>query len=245
MISGDVLTDIDLRVGHRLPREERGAGDASRCARWRTRSSSASSSPGRTGRSSASSRSPAGARCSATPSTPGSTCSSPRSSTASPRAGRSTSPARSSRPCSRRASPSTATWQTATGRTWARRAPISRRTRTSSTGRSTWTWRASSSARASGSGKGSSDRPLGPHRLAGVRRRELHHRPGRRARRLLDRWAPTHRWRRGAELAAVGHRRELLSGLRRPGRGRGAGPLVRPADRGPHRARARSWAKAA
>ena len=84
VISGDVLTDIDLTSMIAVPREERGAGHAWRCARWRTRSSSASSSPGRTGASSASWRSPGGGRCSATPSTPGSTCSSPRSSTCIP-----------------------------------------------------------------------------------------------------------------------------------------------------------------
>ena len=82
-----------------------------------------------------------------------STCSSPRSSTSSPRAAPSTSPARCSRRRSRPGIPSTGMWPTGTGRTSARRRPISRPTRTSSTARSRSTWPASSSARASGSAR--------------------------------------------------------------------------------------------
>ena len=91
VISGDVLTDIDLSAIVRF-HEEGAPWPPSASRRWRTRSSSASSSPARTARSSASSRSRRGARSSATPSTPASTCSSPRSSTTSPPASRSTSP---------------------------------------------------------------------------------------------------------------------------------------------------------
>ena len=92
VISGDVLTDIDLAAIVDVPRRARGAGHHRPGPRSRTRSSSASSSPTRTARSSASSRSRRGARCSATPSTPASSCSSPRSSTTSRPTGPSTSP---------------------------------------------------------------------------------------------------------------------------------------------------------
>ena len=85
VISGDVLTDIDLgRASCEAHDEKQGAGHHRARPRSRTRSSSASSSPARTARSSASSRSRRGARCSATPSTPASSCSSRRSSTTSP-----------------------------------------------------------------------------------------------------------------------------------------------------------------
>jgi hypothetical protein len=94
VISGDVLTDIDLtQVVAFHDRGEASATWPSR--RWTIPSNSASSSPTRTEPSSASSRSRPGDRSSATPSTPGSTCSSRRSSTSSPRAGRWTSPSES------------------------------------------------------------------------------------------------------------------------------------------------------
>ncbi len=83
VISGDVLTDVDLGRRRRLPSHRRRRWPRSGWCRSRTRSSSASSSPARTGRSSASSRSRPGARSSPTPSTPASTCSSPRCSTGS------------------------------------------------------------------------------------------------------------------------------------------------------------------
>ncbi len=99
VISGDVLTDIDLGRHRRVPRRAPGHGHHRPGRTSRTRSSSASSSPARTAASSASWRSRRGARCSATPSTPASSCSSPRSSTTSPRIGRSTSRARCSPSC--------------------------------------------------------------------------------------------------------------------------------------------------
>jgi NDP-sugar pyrophosphorylase family protein len=94
VVSGDVLTDIDLDkviAAH----EEKGALATIALARVDTRSS-------------ASSRSPAGARCSATRSTPACSSSSPRSSTTSTPTARWTSRTRSSRPCWSRASRSTA-----------------------------------------------------------------------------------------------------------------------------------------
>ena len=51
-------------------------------------------------------------------------------------------------------------------------------------------------------GKGSSIDPSVAHRLAGLRRRELHHRRGRGARGLHHAWAPTPRWRRGPSCSA-------------------------------------------
>ena len=84
VISGDVLTDMDLGAVVRF-HEEKGAVATLALTRCTTRSSSASSSPARTVPSSGSSRSRPGARSSATPSTPGSTCSSPRFSTSSHR----------------------------------------------------------------------------------------------------------------------------------------------------------------
>ena len=91
VISGDVLTDIDLTAGRRVPREAGCAGHAGpeggrEPARIRHRHH-----PRGRRRSSASSRSRRGARCSATPSTPASTCSNRRCSTTSPTAGPSTS----------------------------------------------------------------------------------------------------------------------------------------------------------
>ena len=87
-------------------------------------------------RSSASSRSPRGARCSPTRSTPASTCSSPRCSTSSPRARSSTSPATCSPRCSKRGKPLLGSRRRrATGRTSARSRRTCARTRTSSTGR--------------------------------------------------------------------------------------------------------------
>ena len=50
VISGDVLTDIDLGADRRLPRRARGAGHDRPRRASRTRSSSASSSPARTAR---------------------------------------------------------------------------------------------------------------------------------------------------------------------------------------------------
>ncbi len=132
VISGDVLTDIDLSavVGFH---EKRGAWPRWPSRRSTTRSSSASSSPKRTARSSGSWRSRPGARCSATPSTPGSSCSSPRSSTSSPRAVRSTSRARlPGRPRGREAALRVRGRRLLGGRGHARR-PTSRPTRTSST----------------------------------------------------------------------------------------------------------------
>jgi mannose-1-phosphate guanylyltransferase/phosphomannomutase len=105
--------------------------------RWRTRSSSASSSPARTARSSGSWRSRRGARCSATPSTPASSCWSPRSSTSSPRAQRRLLRARCSRRCWPPASPCSVRSPRATGRTSAPWRPTCPPTRTSSTARCT------------------------------------------------------------------------------------------------------------
>ena len=136
VISGDVLTDIDLTAIVEVHDENEAPGHHRPGRRSRTRSSSASSSPTTTARSSGSSRSRRGARCSATPSTPASSCSSPRSSTTSSPTGRSTSPARSSRRCSPTASRSSAPSPRATGRTSARSRPTCRPTRTSSTARS-------------------------------------------------------------------------------------------------------------
>ena len=84
VISGDVLTDIDLGEIVDFHDEQRrmatiGLVRGREPARVRHRHH-----PARTARSSASSRSRRGARCSATPSTPASSCSSPRSSTTSP-----------------------------------------------------------------------------------------------------------------------------------------------------------------
>ena len=135
VISGDVLTDIDLGKVVAFHEEQGGAGHHRARRRSRTRSSSASSSPARTAPSSASSRSRAGARCSATRSTPASSCSSRRSSTTSPPTARSTSRARCSRRCSTPACRCTAPWPTATGRTSARSRRTSAPTRTSSTGK--------------------------------------------------------------------------------------------------------------
>ena len=133
VISGDVLTDIDLSAVVDFHEPTGAPWPPWPWRRSRTPSSSGSSSPTRTGRSSASWRSPPGARSSATPSTPASTCSNPRSSTSSPKAGRWTSRARSSPPSSPPAARSSATWPRATGRTWAPPRPTSRPTRTSST----------------------------------------------------------------------------------------------------------------
>ena len=93
---GDARRDVPRHLRRRAHRHRprRGDAPARRAARrWprsasppsTTRSSSASSSPARTARSSGSWRSRRGVRCSATPSTPASTCSSRRSSTSSPR----------------------------------------------------------------------------------------------------------------------------------------------------------------
>ena len=206
-----------------------------RCARSTTRWSSASSSPTRTGASSGSWRSRAGGRCSATPSTPGSTCSSPRSSTSSPRAAPSTSPARCSRPPSMRASPSSATSPTATGRTSgttaaylkAHRDILDSKVEVDMTGfelrPGVWL------------GKGSSVDPSAPDRRAGLHRGELHHRSGRRARGLLDPRGQRPHVRAGRG-PAFGDRGERLPGAVGPGRGGGAGPGLRPAPRGPLRA---------
>ncbi len=76
VISGDVLTDIDLSEIVDFHEEHDAARHHRARPRSRTRSSSASSSPARTARSSGSSRSPRGARSSATRSTPASSCSS-------------------------------------------------------------------------------------------------------------------------------------------------------------------------
>ena len=136
VISGDVLTDIDLSAFVKAHRASRRVGvdrvEAGRGpGRVRHRDH-----PTTTARSSGSSRSRRGARCSPTRSTPASTCSSPRSSTSSRRARSSTSRATCSRRCSSGASRSTATSPTATGRTSARSRRTSARTRTSSTARS-------------------------------------------------------------------------------------------------------------
>ena len=78
VISGDALCDVDLtELIDTHKREGRRGHDRAQVGR-RTRSSSGSSSPTRTGGSSASWRSPPGARSSRTRSTPASTCSSPR-----------------------------------------------------------------------------------------------------------------------------------------------------------------------
>ena len=135
VISGDVLTDIDLTAFVKAHRDA-GRGGIDRAEAGRR--------PGRvrhrhhaapTARSSGSSRSPRGARSSPTRSTPASTCSSPRCSTSSPRARSSTSRATCSRRCWSEASRSTATSPRATGRTSARSRRTSARTPTSSTGR--------------------------------------------------------------------------------------------------------------
>ena len=77
VISGDALCDIDLRQIVDF-HKEKGAAVTIGSSRSRTHSSSALSSPTRTARSSASSKSHRGGRCSRTRSTPASTCSSPR-----------------------------------------------------------------------------------------------------------------------------------------------------------------------
>ena len=92
VISGDVLTDIDLEQDRRLPRGERGAGHHRAGRRREPARVRHRHHPATTARSSGSSRSPRGARCSATPSTPASSCSSRRSSTTSRPTARSTSP---------------------------------------------------------------------------------------------------------------------------------------------------------
>ena len=92
--------------------------------------------PRRRPRSSGSSRSPRGARCSPTRSTPASTCSTPACSSSSPRARSSTSPATCSRRCSSAGCRCSAPSSTATGRTSARSSRTAPRTRTSSTVRS-------------------------------------------------------------------------------------------------------------
>ncbi len=85
VISGDVLTDIDL--GAIVKRhEERGAMASIALKSMENPWSSASSSPRKTALSTASSRSPPGVRYSATRSIPAFTCSSRRSSITSPRA---------------------------------------------------------------------------------------------------------------------------------------------------------------
>ena len=84
VISGDVLTDMDLSAAVRA-HEERARSEPSLSNPSTTPSSSGSSSPTRAGRSNVSWRSRPGDRSSATRSTRGSTSSSPRSSTSSPR----------------------------------------------------------------------------------------------------------------------------------------------------------------
>ena len=119
VIAGDVLTDIDLTE---LVEAHKASGALGTIALKRVEDPVEFGIviTAEDGRSSGSSRSPRGARCSATPSTPASTCSSRASSTTSRRARSSTSRATCSRPRSRRASSSAGTSSTATGRTSAR-----------------------------------------------------------------------------------------------------------------------------
>jgi len=116
VISGDALCDIDLQalIDHH---EKQGGAVTIASSRWRTRSSSASSSPTRTGAWSASSRSLPGARSSPTRSTPASTSSIPRSCVTCLPTGPSTSRPISSRSCSRWDDRYTASCSTVTGRT--------------------------------------------------------------------------------------------------------------------------------
>ena len=80
------------------------------------------------------------------------------------------------------------------------------------------------------------DRPLGHHRVAGLHRRQLHHRSGRRRGRLHDDGGQ-HPGGRAGRAAPLGDRGELLHRPGRPGGGGRAGALLRPAPRGPGRPR--------
>ena len=102
VISGDALTDFDLTDLVKFHHDKRARWSRSASPGSPTRSSSASPSSTTTAGCSASSRSPPGARCSPTPSTPASTSWSRRSSTTSPRASPSTGPPTSSPRCSQR-----------------------------------------------------------------------------------------------------------------------------------------------
>ncbi len=93
-------------------------------------------------------------------------------------------------------------------------------------------------------GKGSSIDPSVRIDSPVVHRRELHDRPGRRARGVLDR-RRQHPGGGAGRAAALGDRGELLPRARRQGRGRRAGPLVRPAAWAPASSRGRWSARAA
>ena len=99
MISGDVITDVDLTKIVAAPRRPRRDGHHRAHPRRQPARVRHRHHPRGRRRSSASSRSPRGARSSATRSTPASTCSIRPCSTTSSRAARSTSPARCSRSC--------------------------------------------------------------------------------------------------------------------------------------------------
>ena len=100
VISGDVLTDIDLGAIVDFHDEHEALATIGLVARREPARVRHRDHPRGRLASSASSRSRRGARCSATPSTPASSCSSRRSSTTSTPTARSTSPARCSRSCS-------------------------------------------------------------------------------------------------------------------------------------------------
>ena len=236
VISGDVLTDIDLgaivdfhdeqgRHGHHRPRPRREP------ARVRHRHH-----PARTARSSASSRSPPGARCSPTPSTPASTCSSPRSSTTSRPTGRSTSPARCSPRCSTTASRCSAPSPRATGRTSAPSRPTCGPTRTSSTARSrcrhprlrdrpTGVW----------VGEGAEVHPDATIDRARRHRRQLPHRGRRHASGEYTVLGSNVRVRSDAELERTVRARQRLPRRRRAPPRHRRRPVVRPPQRRPHR----------
>ena len=238
VISGDVLTDIDLTPGRRLPRPAGGAGHdrpqgGREPARVRHRDH-----PTRTGRSSGSSRSRPGARSSATPSTPASSCSSPRSSTTSPRAepvdfserGRSPTLLAAGKAAVRRRRRGLLG-----GRRHARGLrpgpqghPRPARCRSTS--------RASSSARRRVAGRGGRDRPRarsidGPAVIGDNCRIEA----GRPPRRVLHVLGANVRVRRRRRPRAVGGPRQRLPRLRRAPRGSVVGRGVRPAPGRPVR----------
>ena len=174
VISGDVLTDIDLGALVDAHREQQ---------RVRVDRAEAGREPGRvrhrdhpatTARSSASSRSRRGARCSPTRSTPASTCSSPGCSSYIPEGevvdfSSDVFPAM----LDQRLQAATATSSTATGRTSARSSRTAPPTRTSSTVGSRSSSRASSCGSGCGSARAPTSRPTSIVEGPGAHRRQL------------------------------------------------------------------------
>ena len=223
-------------VGHRVPREEPGAGHH-RALRGRepARVRHRDHPRGREHRALLG-EARDGARSSATPSTPASTCSSPRSSSASPRAGAVDFSGEVFPAVLEAGEPlygyvADGYWEdvgTTAAYLKAHEDILDGKVEVDVSGFELRPGRLG--------GQGHVDRPLGAHRVARLHRRELHHRPGRRGGRLHDH-RRQHPGGRAGRAAALGDRRELLPRSGGPGRGGGARALVRPARRRPGRAR--------